>query len=421
MQATDLEKTDGSDRVLASDVAVTLDAATLAANDQVDAVIEIVAERLSSSGEYSGAVVVRADGDQQVIPLTIRVKDPLFWPWVTVILGVALGSGLSWYRANGLPRDEIVVQAGRVRSQLQRDPDLSQDVAQRFRLQIESELVAVDTALEASDWAAASTAIAAARQVWTRWRQGRADWIKLLTYRQQLVEQVAQSAAASFPYGQTIEAGLSAVERQAATDFDTPSQLAERLHELRQWLSDYRGAEALLDELYSQVRQLSKDGQSVWRSRQDVLEQQLQALRPDEPKFTETLTAWRQSVEAEIQAVVAEQGVGRRETLARGSGERLPQATSLVPTVPGGVGRSRDDMGQSQRRLRLFNWVGRGVAIAMLSWAGMVELYEGNPTFGATPMGDYFVLLAWGFGAEVTRESVVKAIQDLTTPLKKKA
>ncbi|NEQ34316.1 MAG: hypothetical protein F6K04_25580 [Leptolyngbya sp. SIO4C5] len=49
----------------------------------------------------------------------------------------------------------------------------------------------------------------------------------------------------------------------------------------------------------------------------------------------------------------------------------------------------------------------------------MTELYGSNPTFGAEPLRDYLALLAWGFGAELTRESVVSATQNLGLPLTK--
>jgi hypothetical protein len=43
--------------------------------------------------------------------------------------------------------------------------------------------------------------------------------------------------------------------------------------------------------------------------------------------------------------------------------------------------------------------------------SGFNQLYVENPTFGANPWKDYFALLAWGFGAEASRESIIKITQ----------
>lgn len=38
-------------------------------------------------------------------------------------------------------------------------------------------------------------------------------------------------------------------------------------------------------------------------------------------------------------------------------------------------------------------------------------MYLQQETFGATPFADYFYLLAWGFGAEASRDAIVKAVE----------
>ena len=43
--------------------------------------------------------------------------------------------------------------------------------------------------------------------------------------------------------------------------------------------------------------------------------------------------------------------------------------------------------------------------------AGFTEMYLKQATFGEKPFGDYFSLLAWGFGAEASREAIAKAVE----------
>lgn len=38
-------------------------------------------------------------------------------------------------------------------------------------------------------------------------------------------------------------------------------------------------------------------------------------------------------------------------------------------------------------------------------------MYLKEETFGERPFGDYFALLAWGFGAEASREAIAKAVE----------
>jgi hypothetical protein len=68
---------------------------------------------------------------------------------------------------------------------------------------------------------------------------------------------------------------------------------------------------------------------------------------------------------------------------------------------------------QAWWKLKTFRIVSQLVTVSLLAWLGMSELYEGKPTFGATPITDYLGLFAWGFGAEVSREAIVKATGNL--------
>ncbi|NEP76589.1 MAG: hypothetical protein F6K29_34610 [Okeania sp. SIO2G5] len=62
-------------------------------------------------------------------------------------------------------------------------------------------------------------------------------------------------------------------------------------------------------------------------------------------------------------------------------------------------------------RLRAFyisSYIG---SVIMLASVGFSSLYSDNPTFGANFFADYFSLVAWGFGAEATRDTVTKVVR----------
>jgi hypothetical protein len=62
-------------------------------------------------------------------------------------------------------------------------------------------------------------------------------------------------------------------------------------------------------------------------------------------------------------------------------------------------------------RLKVFTVSSYIIAIVFLAGAGFSQLYLDKPTFGDNPWKDYFALMAWGFGAEATRDAVTKVAQ----------
>jgi hypothetical protein len=67
-------------------------------------------------------------------------------------------------------------------------------------------------------------------------------------------------------------------------------------------------------------------------------------------------------------------------------------------------------------RLKLFTGTSYAIAVIFLAGAGFSQLYIDNPTFGANPWKDYFALMAWGFGAEATRDAITKVVQSWNLP-----
>lgn len=418
--ASDLETIGGSDQILAADIDLMLSSPALQPNEVATVVLSIESDQLKRSGEYTGNLLVRHDQFQQMVPFTLRIKDSVWRPLFVLIGGVLLGVGLSWYRANELPRDEVMVKVGQLRTQLRGDRELAQR-AQRFRMQVEAFLVEVETALNARDWAAANGAIASAQLSWDRWRKSRENWIELLNYRGLLLAQVEQHRLERYPYGMAIQAQLDRFEWQLAASDDTPIQARDWLTNVQQQMMQYLEGKALVDLLYEQLHNLPDSEKLAWQTAWQLQERTLQNFNPENSdKFYAEFDLWCAAVKADIQAVIQIASSSVEESVSQ-INERSAIAaipTSAVPPAPMMMLANPRGEQSAKRRLWMFNRLSQGAAIALLSLAGMAELYEGNPTFGSAPMGDYFVLLAWGFGTEVTRESVVRAVRDLSLPLK---
>jgi len=54
--------------------------------------------------------------------------------------------------------------------------------------------------------------------------------------------------------------------------------------------------------------------------------------------------------------------------------------------------------------------------VLLLAGAGFGELYVTRATFGSNAWGDYFSLLAWGFGAEATRAAITDLVRGWGLP-----
>ncbi|MBD1913874.1 MULTISPECIES: hypothetical protein [unclassified Leptolyngbya] len=413
---SDLERTDNRAVLPARAIQLQQPPTSLQAGELVQVPITLEPSEARVSGEFTGVVWVTYDGTRQTIPITLRTKDPIGLPLLVLLAGVALGSTLAWYRTRGLPQDELVVRMGQLRTQMRTDAEL-ETVGQRFRQRIEGDLMDVESMLGVRNWEAATTHLELAESTWKRWRKGREDWLRQIQYLQMLQQQVKQSAMVQTDYGNQVQAGLEDIERRMA-EFDTPQVLRETLIPLRDGINRFQSGETLMMHMAQlETRIKDEERRRYWAAERDLLEAGLNELNPQNPDAYEQ---WKNSFKEKQQAMQqdlygqenAELRGGELEVVARGDLARM-QSLGL-PLVPGVGSYSGEGAARSARsRLRIFRLVSQGVAIAFLSWAGLNELYEGNPIFGASPVGDYLALAAWGFGAEVTRDSIVKAVQEL--------
>ena len=423
---SDLERADHTASLSAKNIAIEATNQPLAANEAIQIGIQIPASELRGSGEFSGSLLVKYDGGQQPIPFTIQVKDPLWLPLLLLVGGVALGSSLSEYRASGSRRDELVVRLGHLRTQMRGE---EQSQATRFKQRVEDYLIEVETALNDKSWEIANTKLVEAQEIWNQWRKGREDWISQIDYQTKLMAEVEQSPMQDKYYGQFVQTHLEDVDRQV-TYYGVPQRLCDRLNELRWQIERYAQGQSWLEKLAIHETELAEDRRPFWEDKRTLLEQRLNSLSPEVVKAFEQ---WRTLAEKELTTLLAEleqqnnpptpldeTAILDTEKPEPGNLQIFqPQRLPPIPTVKRFSEQTQTSNSKPQQ-LQWFRWVSRGVAIALLSWVGMNELYGRKPTFGAAPMSDYFILLAWGFGAEATRESVVKAVQDLSGPLASK-
>ncbi|MFM7447900.1 MAG: hypothetical protein ACKO24_04805 [Leptolyngbyaceae cyanobacterium] len=419
---SDLRRADGAAFIPASSIEVKPTAVSVPTDAPQSLTITVDFAQAPASGEFTGSLYLYHQDGRQVIPLVARLKAAPLLPWLVMGLGVLLGTGLSLYRADGRSRDEIVVQIGRLRNQMRADTELDQD----FRASIESELVDVFAALEDKDWKTAETEIVDAKNLWKRWRKYREDWLAQLAYGQKLITENFGSLAdqtQTTVYMQEVKNNIDNIYRKLKTgQYKEPQELNASLGEVRQQIDQFRTAEALVESLRARRKLLPKEKADIWLDEFDQLESRLHDLSPERKSYETwqaTLEEIKQRLEADIAASAPDQTTESNLIIIGRSAKGMPNIQH-IPSAPNiSAFDQPDQIAQAQNNLKWFNRVSRVVAIVFLAWLGMTELYANKSTFGSDPMRDYFALLAWGFGAELTRESVLRASQELGVTLTK--
>jgi hypothetical protein len=364
-----------------------------------------------SSGEYNGAILLSYTEGELTIPVTIRVKDYPLAPLILLVLGVILGIGISSYRTEGMARDEILVRVGRLRVQMQADPQLDGS----FDRQIANYLIDVDTALESKRWEMAQQAFDRAIGIWDKWRKDRQEWVVQIQYRQELAKRLQEEMAVTVDsfYLQSMRRQLEDWTRKTV-DLASPLQLRDILDDLQQQFNRYLQGRSKLERLKQLTAELPLEPQTAWLPKIQQFQLGLDSLSP--PK-NDLFTTWQKSIDGAIFELIQTLEKQKTTEIFQNPISTLNRAIvyPILAPVPA-VRPPTDPIEIARRRLLWFNWLSYALAVGLLAGSGFVQLYVTKPTFGANGFGDYFILMAWGFGAEVTRDSVTKVLRDWKLP-----
>lgn len=361
------------------------------------------------SGKFSGSLLISYHGGTLSLPVSVTVKDYWLPPLLVLLVGVGVGVGVSAYRAKGRPRDEVLKRVGQLRAQMRGDGKL----AEPFLARIEANLVDVEATMQAEDWEGAGQAAGKAEAVWTLWRKGRDDWLAQLAYHAELVKKLQDEPVV--PYLQTLQRNLEDALR-GAPDLEGPHKLRERLDELAQQINRYSRLQGRLDDFNKLRTHLPVDPGEKWRLKAQGFQQRLYDLAPSDKQACETLqNEIEQAIDELTQEVSQKRGVVKAalESATRGLGTKVLQ---LLAPPPAAREIGEEEASKARLRLRLFTWASYVIALAMMVGAGFGELYAANETFGANAWGDYFALLAWGFGAEATRAAIAEMVRGWGLP-----
>lgn len=364
------------------------------------------------SGEFKGALIVSAPGSTVTVPVSVTVKDAPLAPFVVLLAGVALGWGVSWYRARGRPRDTALVKIGRFRARAQAESDLGKP----FRRQIDRLVIDAEALARAEKWDEAVKLIEDADALLDKWRKGRDDWQTQLAYHRELLDKLAgipDPDKDSVCVGE-IRATLDRIEHETPA-MSGPEELRQKLEPLARQINDYltlAGLFARIDELLTPL--LNTPGGTNTQQDVDRLRQRFHALRPDDKAGHDDVRDKAQEI---ITDLTQRQPARRGEIDAIAKGALSASAFALIGPPP--VARAltpAQAADRAQWRLSLFTIGSIAIALALVAGAGFIELYANKPAFGANVWSDYFTLLAWGFGSEATRAAVTELVRSWNLP-----
>lgn len=425
--SVDLNRTDGAEVFPATAIKVsspTLTSPTnqLQSNQPLTIPIEFNLSKVPS-GEFSGNLLVIYGDREQLIPVTVKIQDHWLWALLVLLLGVGLGMAISAYRAEGVVRDEVLVKVGRLRHNMRSDEELNQ-VGSSFKKKVDAYLVEVETALENKRWQAAEEAVVKAQAVWDKWRKSKEYWIELLKSESDLDKRIKEkNPEQTIRYLEELSWQLDGIQRETANQ-ESPADLSKSLQEVQKQFNQYLDGEEQLQKFNELREKLSQSAaheiQEAWRLEALSLQQQLDKLSPND---REKYEKWQEDIKTkseDLAKAITEQptnSLSDRELQTISRAINTPTPTEYLRPVLIAPYSEKEKLEQSApQRLRWFNRLSYVIAIILLGGAGFTQLYAANSTFGANGLTAYFALLAWGFGAEATRETVTKALQDWNLP-----
>ncbi|MEB3210551.1 MAG: hypothetical protein VKL39_04325 [Leptolyngbyaceae bacterium] len=393
------------------------------------------------SGEFTGELLLTyeeaGENFEVSIPLIVRVKDSWPLPLLLLVMGVILGMTVSSYSSGGRLSDEVTVRLNRLQAQIRQYGKEAQPFANRAGTFIADARHAND----AKQLEEARLAASQARDIWRKWYRQKDDWHNQLVYHGTLTQQVEKELAElSTHYVQVIRHELDDLMR-TIPDLPNPSELQSKLRAIAQQLRDYgqmrNQFEQLKEAIAKRYHQLSTDEQKDFDENMFNLENEIYTLTPDKEGGVSTLATNIQKVRRKLNASISTTYIpiatGMSESSEEGDRPKpknrsdltfIPEPIQVPQTSPRKISGLPKWVGpfitniwpDADGRLRGFYAASYIISVVLLAGGGFNELYIAKPTFGANAWGDYFALLAWGFGAEAARNTVTQVLRNTSEP-----
>jgi len=391
----------------------------------------------SPSGEFQGEILISYDGSEVSVPIIVRVKDPWYLPFTLLVFGVLLGTTVSSYSRSGRVADEIAVSIESLRTQLKSDIDIPQS----FASSISTHLIDAELAKDTKQIDSAQKSVTEARNFWNKWIRQRADWLEALRVGNILKDNLTKLPVqdAQTLYIQTIQQDLNNTLLTIA-DIPNASELGQKINQLSLQRDAYRSIHnkclSLQEDLdkfkLTNTEQSDRDKLQALKEQVTKLNHQLGDLLPSNQEENTELKAITTEINQAFDTFKTLKDNNKVENdlptsnlpeLEIAESKSVKDAATEVPvlSVPEISSPQTDDnfilkviailIRNPNQRLQIFSIAGYLTTITFLAGTGFNQLYLESPTFGSNGIKDYFALIAWGFGAEATRNAITNALR----------
>ncbi|HMO57183.1 MAG TPA: hypothetical protein PKA05_12235 [Roseiflexaceae bacterium] len=383
----------------------------------------------AASGEYLGSLIVSYNSDgvptSTAIPVMVSIKDGPWGALFVLVLGVAIASLISIYRAELQPRDELAMRSDRLRSQVARS---SQGMYSAFQQAFGRQFDLVSLALQSSRLDQARQLLDETETLLATWVQARGEWVRLGEFAAEIVNNlVARGVVEGSTFDRSIRQQV-ADALSASVPARDPATLQAQLNQSAALVNTYLRAKARVDDLGDVLKQTEAEQKHAKRDEEFarqalVLREQLAGATAEETTLTD-IESRAEALAEELKALPpvpragmlsGEGGVGA--TVTRVFQQRAPELfTQLALSVSKITPPTTGSGSAAAWRIWAFRMARFVIAIAFLAGAGFAELYIGKATFGANWWSDYFTLLLWGFSSEMSRAAITDLTRNLGIP-----
>ncbi|MEL6158519.1 MAG: hypothetical protein AAFR18_04785 [Cyanobacteria bacterium J06627_32] len=414
----------------------------------------------AASGAYQGALLVSYPDSETSIPVTVQVKDAWPLPLFLLVLGVLLGTTTSSYTRWGRSADQLTVSMDGLRAQIEADSELPKAFASKI-FPLLHDAKEFRRSKQLSD---AQQAVADASNLWRTWARERLGWLAIISDIQDLDQRLQASLDKSDDmaarYRQAVQKRLKEALAGIA-GFAGVSALTRQVNEYTQQLAAYEDLRRHFDRLQAKLAPLKgdtltpeiltpevKEKLGKLEKKSDQLSQQIADLSPantlEAAAFSSLETDIREAMEeiVEIEEIKAtrvpetisrgfELGVAKSPEVSASAIEDISFAAPAPSLSSAEAMQAQDFEGHptfspdenpilkwlgaaglsANQRLRLFSTAGYLTTIVFLAGTGFNQLYLEKATFGEDGPVDYFSLVAWGFGAEATRNAITNVLR----------
>jgi hypothetical protein len=416
LSSTDLPQKDGSNvfpaRQIQPEIASRPD---VPAGETLSIPIQFDLRKANSSGDFRGNLVIQHEEGELFVPVMVQVKDGWLLPLLLLLSGVGGAILLANYLTDSVDRTDMLVEVGRLRTQMQADAQ----VPAEFKAKIAAYLADVEAALEWQHRDKADDAIALAKATWERWRSARLDWLQLFHYKaEELDTPLGPEIPTDTPYGRGLQHNLSRLQ-QEITHYDSCLKWAEQLDEVRKQLERYLQVQNQISQLVGLRDRLDYPASPGIISAIDF-DNTLNNLLPEDQAGLSTLENSLSTTLDELKQQLISTGQPLSPEFSLGSARTLLSPVKLIPPPPKvpkvGVNLDTIDLETNQWKRQSYQWAGRAIGLGLLCGIGFHQLYWAKPTFGANWVGEGISLVSWGFGAELSRKSLSKLLQQARLP-----